>query len=469
MKRSVALSGAIALCLTAVPAIAAEGGHQHHHPMPMPMPSATPTPAASPMPMDHDMGDGMEMDHGAMGHDMAGHDMMGMAHDPLMMRARAMGSGTSWIPALSPMRMWSLRTGDWLWMLHGDLVGGYNQQGGPRGAAVSPTWAAENWQMLMGSRYLGPGILDLHLMTSLEGLTLPAGGTPQLFQTGESYQNKPLLDRQHPHDLLDELSARYTWNLTDATALFAYGALAGEPALGPTAFMHRPSAADNHWAPLAHHLQDSTHITYGVATAGVRQGPFQLEGSLFNGREPDENRFVPDFGPLDSWSGRLSWFPGPNWALQTSYGQLKEPEALEPGDVHRTTASVMNVQEYPWGWWSTSLVWGQNRDFHGASYTLQSYGLESQLDAGANHGYGRFELVDKTGLALTGEDDHAIHRVGALTLGAIRDLDTSDAFDLGLGADATVYSLDAATKAAYGDNPVSFRVYLRLRPPTMQH
>jgi hypothetical protein len=365
------------------------------------------------------------------------------------------------------MRMWSLKAGDWLWMFHGDLVGGYTQATGPRGAAVSPSWVGDNWQMAMGSRYWGPGILDLRLMTSLEAFTTAPGGTPQLFQTGETYQNRPLIDRQHPHDLIGELAARYTWNVADATALFAYGALAGEPALGPTAFMHRPSAADNHWAPLAHHLQDSTHIGYGVVTAGVRQGPVQLEGSVFNGREPDENRIGFDFGPLDSWSGRLSWFPGPNWALQTSYGQLKDPERQEPGDVHRTTASATHVLEYPWGWWSTTLVWGQNRDFHSEVLTLQSYGLESQVDAGANHGYGRFELVDKNGLGFTGEDPHAIHRVGALTLGAIRDLDTSDKFDLGLGADATVYSLDAATMAAYGDNPISFRVYLRLRPPTM--
>lgn len=466
----IALSASIPLvmALSAMPAFAADG-HEHHHPMmPMPMPSASPTPAPTPMPsempMDHGTMDQMPMDHGAM--DQGAMAEMPMAHDPLMMRARAMGSGTSWNPAVSPMRMWSLRAGDWLWMFHGDAVLGYNQQGGLRG---TQSWAAENWQMAMGSRYWGPGILDLRVMTSLEPFTLPPGGTPELFQTGETYQNRPLLDRQHPHDLFMELAGRYTWNLSDQTALFVYGGLAGEPALGPTAFMHRPSAADNHWAPLAHHLQDSTHISYGVTTAGVRQGPFQLEGSLFNGREPDENRTNFDFGPLDSWSGRLSWFPGPNWAMQVSYGQLKNPEIQAPGDVHRTTASLMNVQEYPWGYWSNSLIWGQNKDFHDQMQVLESYGVESQLDHEQNHVYGRFELVDKTGLQLTGEDDHAMHRVGALTLGAIRDLDTSDKFDLGLGADATVYSLDAATRAAYGENPLSFRVYLRLRPPTMRH
>ena len=439
------LLAATAIAIAFAAPAAAQGEHDHHggH--------ATPTPTPAPAQPDHAA-------HGAHA---------AMAMDPLMARARAMGSGTSWTPAVSPMRMWSWKTGDWLWMAHGDLVGGYNHQAGPRGAS---TWAAENWQMVMGSRYWGPGILDLRAMTSLEPFTLPAGGTPQLLQTGESWQGKPLLDKQHPHDLLMELSGRYTWNLADATNVFLYGGLAGEPALGPAAFMHRPSAADNHWAPLGHHLQDSSHISYGVVTTGVRVGDVQLEASAFNGREPDENRLTVDLGPLNSWSTRLSWFPGPDWALQASTGRLTEPELpLAPGDIQRTTASATHVREYPWGWWSSSLVWGQNVELHHETTVLQSYGLESQLDRGPNHLYGRFELLDKAGLGLPGVDHHALSRVGALTLGVARDVDWTDAFDLALGADATAYSLDAETHAAYGANPVSFRVYLRMRPPTMQH
>ncbi len=389
----------------------------------------------------------------------------GMA-DPLMARARAMGSGTSWVPAVSPMRMWSWRPGDWLWMLHGDAVPGYNQQGGPLGARA---WTGENWAMLMGTRYWGPGILDLRAMSSLEPWTLPPGGTPQLFQTGEAYQGRPLVNQQHPHDLFMELGGRYTWNLTDATSLFLYGGLPGEPALGPPAFMHRPSAADNHWATLGHHLQDSSHIAYGVLTTGARVGPLQLEGSVFNGREPDENRADIELRPLSSWSGRVSWIPGPNWVLQTSTGRLVGPEALEPGDIQRTTASLTNVQEHPWGWWSTSFVWGQNVELHADPRTLQSYALESQLDRGRDHLYGRFELVDKVGLPLGGADAHGLNRVGALTLGLARDVDWSDALDLAVGADATAYSLDHDVQESYGFNPVSFRVYLRLRPPTMTH
>jgi hypothetical protein len=392
------------------------------------------------------------MDHGHMpGMD---HGAMDMGHDDLMQRMRGMGSGTSLQPATSPMRAWMLHAGDWMWMFHGDMVAGYDQQGGPRGGQ---SWVGENWQMAMGSRRLGPGFLDLRAMTSLEPLTVPPGGTPQLFQTGEG-----LLDHQHPHDLFMELSGRYSWSLADQTSVFVYGGFPGEPALGPEAFMHRPSAMDNHWAPLGHHLQDSTHITFGVATAGVRWRDLQLEASAFNGTEPDANRFNFDAGPLDSWSTRLSWAPTAAWSGQVSFGHLANPEVAAPGPLDRTTASIMHVGQTGWGRLATSLIWGQNVH-HALAY--QSYGLEAQLDRDAlTHLYGRFELVDKEDL---GVDDQA-HRVGALTLGGVRDLGLWQDLDLGVGADATVYSKDADVTAAYGFNPLAFRVYLRLRPPEMK-
>ena len=382
--------------------------------------------------------------------------------DALMTRARTLGSGTGVLPLASPMRMWGVRAGDWAWMLHGDAALGYNGQGGSRGSA---TRAAENWAMFHGSGFVGPGIVDLRAMGSLESLTVPPGGTPQLFQAGETWNYLPLIDRQHPHDAIMELAARYTWNLDPRTAIFAYGGPAGEPALGPPSFMHRPSATDNRWAPLAHHLQDGTHVAYGVATAGLRRDDVQLDASVFNGREPDEDRWDFDFGPLDSWSARASWFPGRNWALQASHGHLEEPELLFPGDVDRTTASATYVVMPTWGTWSSTLAWGQNRENHRQLAVLQSYGLESQADLWFGlHAYGRFELADRIGL-LPG--DPLARRVGALTFGGVQDLGPRDRYELGLGADATVYSLDPATADAYGGNPLSFRVYLRLRPPAM--
>lgn len=390
--------------------------------------------------------------------------------DWLMDRVRTQGSGTSLIPAASPMRMWALAVGDWRWMFHGSALAGYNRQDGTRGDL---TWAGENWQMAMGSGQVGPGILDLRLMTSLEALTVPAGGTPQLFQEGETYKFNPLIDHQHPHDLFMEVAARYSWRVDKQTDVFLYGGPAGEPALGPVAFMHRPSAADNPWAPLAHHLQDSTHISYGVATAGVKRGPVQVEGSVFNGREPDEYRYNFDLAPMDSFSGRVSWAIDDHWVAQVSHGHLHNPERLHPGDVERTTASILSVLDTPVGPLSSQLVWGENLEAHPPLDGLlarQSYGLENQLDAwGSWHLYDRLEILDRDGLPPDVPLNHTLHRIEAFTLGGVKDLGISDRFNLGVGADVTLYGLDQVLMDTYGYNPVSFRVYVRLQPPAMGH
>ena len=56
----------------------------------------------------------------------------------------------------------------------------------------------------------------------------------------------------------------------------------------------------------------------------------KIEGSIFTGREPDEDRYDFDRPRFDSYSGRLSWNPTPNLALQVSYGYMKSPEASDP-------------------------------------------------------------------------------------------------------------------------------------------
>src|SRR5258708_6016795 len=128
--------------------------------------------------------------------------------------------------------------------------------------------------------------------------------------------------------------------VTRATGVTFAGGPVGEPALGPVAFMHRASAADNPTAPLSHHTFDSTHIAFGVVTAAVDHGPWVIEGSVFNGREPDQNRWDFDFGPLDSVSGRLWYRPNAEWEFQISSGRLVSPEELESGhNIIRSTVS----------------------------------------------------------------------------------------------------------------------------------
>jgi hypothetical protein len=309
-------------------------------------------------------------------------------------------------------------------------------------------------------------------MFSLEPVTFSPGGSPELFQTGETYKGQPLLDKQHPHDLFMTLSASYSVPLGERGSWFAYLGFPGEPALGPTAFMHRASAAENPAAPLAHHLQDSTHISFGVFTTGFTYRWFKVEGSVFNGREPDENRYNFEFNPWSSHSARISFAPTRNWAMQVSYGLLKNPEAVESGDVRRTTASISYNKPLARGNWATTLIWGRNREnHHNQPATLNGYTAESTLQfMSRNYVYTRLELVDKNGLLNSAErlslgiaDSHPLFRIGAYTFGAARDVWETDKFSVALGGDVTFYSKPAMLDSVYGNNPTSYHFFVRFR------
>ena len=265
-------------------------------------------------------------------------------------------SGTGWQPAATPGHLWMKSLGGWDLMAHGVVFVDYNQQGGPRGAGKAES---VNWLMLMEQHPVGRGTILFRQMFSAESLTSPHPGFPELFQTGETYHGQPLVDHQHPHNVFAELSLYYTRPLTDKISWLFYGGPVGEPALGPVAFMHRASAAELPMAPLSHHLQDSTHTSFGVVTTGLIVDRLKIEGSLFNGREPNEQRYGIQLAALDSWSARLSIAPSPRWTTQYSYGRLEHPEALEPGSERRQSASIEYVRPFDHGSWATSAIWGR--------------------------------------------------------------------------------------------------------------
>ncbi|PYQ69418.1 MAG: hypothetical protein DMG01_29205, partial [Acidobacteria bacterium] len=214
----------------------------------------------------------------------------------------------------------------WQLMQDGIVFAELNHQGGPRGGNE---FVVPNWWMGMASREMRRGRLTLTSMLSLDPATVGKDGYREILQAGEAIDGHPLIDRQHPHDLFMQLAAVWRMPLTQSTGFTLAGGPVGEPALGPVAFMHRASAADNPTAPLGHHTFDSTHIAFGVVTAAVDHGPFVVEGSMFNGREPDENRWDFDFGRFDSVSGRVWYRPSDEWEFQASSGRLKTPEELE--------------------------------------------------------------------------------------------------------------------------------------------
>ncbi len=370
------------------------------------------------------------------------------------------GSGTAWQPVSVPAYEWMWMRGGWELMAHGVIFVDYNQQGGPRGEGKAES---VNWGMTMEQHKLGPGTILLRQMFSAESLTSPHPGFPELFQTGETYHGEPLVDHQHPHNVFAELSALYTLPLTDKISWELYGGPAAEPALGPVTYIHRASASELPLAPLSHHLQDSTHTSFGVVTTGFTFDWVKLEASAFNGHEPNEERWSIQPAGLDSWSARAFIAPARNWAAQYSVGYLVKPEALEPWNQWRETASVEYNRPLESGNWASTFVWGRVHET-GINTILNSYLLESTLNfRERNYVFTRMELVDKNEL-FPQAPVHPAYRIGGYTFGATRDLNRSRVWQFAFGADITIYSKPAVLDAAYGNYPVSFQIFFRMRP-----
>jgi hypothetical protein len=369
-------------------------------------------------------------------------------------------SGTSWQPDSAPMEGIHGLLGDWSIMVHGYISGIYDHQGGARGDDQT---FSESMLMGMAQRSLGDGHLTMRGMISLDPL-MGKSGYPLLLQTGETANGvTPLVDRQHPHDFFMELAGIYSAPLADNTSAFLYVGYPGEPALGPPTFMHRFSGMDDPEAPIGHHWLDATHITYGVVTAGLVYGSWKIEGSAFNGREPDQYRW--DFDPLrlDSASARLSWNPTENWALQVSYGFIKSPEQLEPDlNQHRLTASAIYNKKLEHGNWQTTLAWGRNDQQPGPS--SNAYLLESAIAWYAHTIFARAENDQKDELFLPGSPLFGrMFDVSKFSLGYIYDIPVAEHLSLGLGALETLSVVPSELKPYYGSNPASTVLFARVK------
>lgn len=384
------------------------------------------------------------------------------------------GSGTSWVPDETPAYAYMMHNGSWMTMIHGSIFARYNNQdlfnAGSRGGKKVD---APDWFMVMTQHKVGSGgLFAINTMFSFDPFLVGPGGYPLLYQTGESYKGKKLVDIQHPHDLFAELSVAYTQKVAkdaDISASFGYP---GEPALGPPVFMHRLSAMNDPDAPLGHHYQDATHITFGVATLGFRIKDVKLEGSVFTGREPDEFRYNFDAMRFDSYSVRLSYNPSKEWALQVSNGWIHSPEADEPlQNVDRFTASaihtkMLNDDSYI----ATTLVYGQNH-FSDNGKTLPSVLLEHSFQWHSTAIYGRYEFVEKDAdeLDLTGEfPANPNFNINAITLGVNRILSTFKGTNLTGGVQATANISPAPLQPLYGSAPIGFEVYIRINPSLMR-
>jgi len=375
------------------------------------------------------------------------------------------GSGTSVEPDSTPAPMLMAMRGKWMWMLHGVVFVNEIQQSGPRGG---DKLFSTNWAMPMAQRELGPGKLTLRAMLSLEPATVTGQQYPLLFQQGETAYGRAIVDGQHPHDLFMELAALYDVRIGAGTLLSVYAAQVGDPALGPTAFPHRASAAENPVATLGHHQEDSTHIAADVVTVGVTRGVVRVEASGFHGREPDEHRWNIDQGGIDSWSTRLTLQPGQNWSGQYSYGRIHSPEALSAGeDQERMTASAMyNRPLGEHGNWASTVLWGRTRASDSA--VENSYLLESTLTRREDAVWTRIENAGRTSELLSGGGYQVMEKplthVQAYSFGYEHELAAGvPHLSVALGGQISAYGVGRPLQTAYGEHPVGGVVFLRVR------
>jgi hypothetical protein len=402
-----------------------------------------------------------------------------------------LASGTSQVPAATPMQMLAGLLGRWTIMGSAQAFLTWSDQTGPRGRDKI---FSSNWGMIMASRRVGRGTLTLRSMLSAEPATISGRRYPLLFASGETAKGIPIINGQHPHDFVMELAASFKLPLGERTAFHVYGGPRGEPALGPPAYPHRASASENPVAVIGHHLQDSTHIATNVITAGITHGPVTWEVSGFHGREPDERRWGIEGGAIDSLSTRLTVTPATRWSAQFSIGRLNHVEITHPlRPALRTTASVT----YSTGSWSTTAIWGRNNDLaytqlpglpviplgrlrplhivrvptRVPSQIYNSFLLESTLHRGRNWFWMRAENTDKDSTLLYEEDpfvlliDEArLARVQAYTAGYERDLPiTRGPFRSGLGGQATLFHAPPLLAPIYKSNPFGVQLFLRVR------
>jgi hypothetical protein len=417
---------------------------------------------------------------------MSDEDMGDMEHEEIL--GQPLGSGTSWVPAGSPVHDHAVhhQFGSWTLMTHGEIFAVYSTQnfnnpdrwppppGNTENMSLYPRLERggtsvdyPNWAMVSAERdAFGDDRILLRAMMSLDPLTVGRNGYPLLFQTGEG-----LVDRQHAHDLFMELGLLYAHPVSENNRLFLYAGLPGEPALGPTAFMHRLAAGANPNAPLGHHSQDATHITYGVATVGWIYRNLKADASLFNGREPDDERWDIEVGPLDSYSLRLAWNVG-SFALQGSGAYIQDPEPGEHGHVVRTTGSVdYNRQVFrkpllglalPHARWNNSVVYGANFGHHGETTT--SLLRESSLEFARANGWVRWESLqrerEELDLADAADNVHWVHAfTGGLGVTVLRVAGR----EFLLAGQMTFNILESELYDAYGRHPVSGQVFIRMR------
>ena len=338
-----------------------------------------------------------------------------------------------------------------------------DSQSGPRGG--DKTFVAGMTMLMAGRSLDADNDLELEAMLSPDAF-MGKSGYPLLLQTGETADGAtPLRDRQHPHDLFMGLTATLTHRFSGQVSGFVTAGYPGEFAFGPTAFMHRASGEDFPTAPISHHWLDSGHITFGVLTAGLRDGPITLEISQFTGREPDQYRFDFDPAHLDSTAVRLSWQVTAKLKAQASWARQVSPEALEPDiNLRKSSLSLEYSRKLgTLGVWTSTLAFGRKQVEHGADKPSDAILFENAWQVTPRWTVlGRFERVYSDELAAQP------YWVAKTELGGMRTFAINDNASLSLGLMRQFNAIPDGLKSVYGSNPTGTVAFMTLKLHAMK-
>ena len=440
-------------------------------PTPMPGPTPGPTPRsptaiAQPAPP----ADRTSRAGGMAGMTMTQSDGLAMrspaAFGPYAMTREA--SGTAWQPDASTMQGAVRMAGDWTFMGQAMLNAVYDHQSGRRGD--DRLFASG---MVMG---MATGTLSSRDTVALRAMLSPdpfmgRSGYPLMLAAGETADGRTsLIDRQHPHDLFMELSGSYSRRVGEDASAFVYVGFPGEPAFGPGSFMHRLSIMDSPEAPITHHWFDSTHITFGVVTAGLTRDGVKIEVSRFKGREPDQHRYDIETPRFDSTAIRASWNPTATLALQASWMRLVSPEQLTPEeDQERWSASAIYTRAIgAGGYVAATAAWGRKTEIEPDGH--RGHGLDAYLlEATARPDdrwtvFARVERIDTDELLPAPGQVHGPEfTVGKASLGAIRDFRISRGVKLGVGGLVARSLTPGGLDPAYRGDRTSGMAFVRVK------
>ncbi len=374
------------------------------------------------------------------------------------------GSGTSWQPESSSMPFYIINSGGWSYYVRGSVFPRYTNQARRRGRSK---FDAPNW--FLGQAQTNVGLkseISFRGILSFERITEGRNGYPLLLQTGSTIHYVPAADRQHPNDFISELSSTFSTSMSDKSTAFFYIGYPGEPAVGPPAFYLRQSSRYIPDAPIGLQWQDASRVSFGVITLGMTFNKFKIEGSVFNGNRPDENRYGFDKLKLNSYGGRFSYNPISNLALQLSAGKIKDE--FSPGlNLTRTTASVLYTARLnSSASWASSFIWGENNI--NITGRQESFLSESNLNFRDFAVYARLEFVQKTmgELGITENFNQKLW-LGEFTAGLDKEFSISNSINFAIGFQGTLYGIPHELSAYYGNHPASYEVYLSFQPQVL--